>query len=81
VARLAVAQPAQLRQQTPLQAVNLDRSAEHRTVEYARLSCAALWQVVYPLSYGGDAKYRFDKPGTYWSAAGWGNCESKQAGC
>lgn len=25
-------------------------------------------QVVYPLSYGGDVKYRFEKPGTYWLA-------------
>lgn len=25
-------------------------------------------QVIYPLSYGGDVKYRFEEPGTYWSA-------------
>ena len=25
-------------------------------------------QVIYPLSYGGNAKYQFDAPGTYWWA-------------
>ncbi|KAI7843922.1 hypothetical protein COHA_002464 [Chlorella ohadii] len=37
------------------------------------------YEVVYPLSYGGDAKYRFDKPGTYWFASPGGtNCKDKQ---